>query len=109
MLNLNDLSRQIARLRQGHLSLDDFEDWFRDNSRGAYACNDPGVAEACSFVESVLSEYHFENAPEALACLKLERFIIIPIGELEHMYGDPVEFSYGTPKIRTESANLVTA
>jgi hypothetical protein len=55
MLKANDLSKQIAAYGQGSIALDQFEDWFRDESRGAYL--DAPLWDLCTSVEAILSGY----------------------------------------------------
>jgi hypothetical protein len=63
MLTLYDLSRQISAYEAGQLSLDDFEDWFRSSSKGAYASSRQ-VSEVAGSVESALSRFYFQQGDE---------------------------------------------
>lgn len=63
-MSLEDLSQAIADYRNGRLSLDAFEDWFRTNSRGMFG--DAGeVTEACVAVETAFSMLRHDRHEEA--------------------------------------------
>jgi hypothetical protein len=62
MLTLNDLSKRVAEYQVGSILLDDLEDWFRDESRGAY-CNDE-ISAVCASIEAAFSRYRFEGIDE---------------------------------------------
>jgi hypothetical protein len=104
MFSLDELSAQINDLRQGNLSLDDFEDWFSDNSGGAYAADDDRISEAYSCIEALFSEYHFERVPAAEISEKLEG-VIRPFVAPVRVYGNDVQLSYGNPETGTSSAS----
>jgi hypothetical protein len=96
MLTLNSLSLHIEEYRNGGISLDDFEDWFRDNSRGAYRV--PEVSEACASVEAAFSRYYFQGVGEDALRMELAN-TIRPFASLEVR---PLE----EPVILTASAAL---
>jgi hypothetical protein len=73
MLSLEELQQHVEAYQQGRLSLDDFEDWFRDNSRGAYASRIPGISEAAAAVEVAFSEYSFQALDEMALIEELDR------------------------------------
>ncbi|HTA66673.1 MAG TPA: hypothetical protein VK776_00280 [Bryobacteraceae bacterium] len=60
MLSLDELKQKVDAVQLGNLSLDDFEDWFRTNSKGAYASKDPHLSEAAASVEAAFSKYSFQ-------------------------------------------------
>src|ERR1035438_6416349 len=64
MLKIRELSQRIAEYKDAVLSLDDFEDWFRDHSRGSYGAGDARVNDAIVAVESALSKFHFQGISE---------------------------------------------
>lgn len=64
MLSLEDLTRQIEEYSAGRTSFDDFEDWFRTNSRGAYRGGSSEVSGATVAVESAFSQYYFAGLDE---------------------------------------------
>ena len=59
MLNVEQLSKQIADLVAGSISVSDFQRWFRWESRNVHLWGDISVKDAVFSVESVFSEYHF--------------------------------------------------
>ena len=63
MLSLADISAAIERYRSGSISIDRFEDWFRDNSRGMFG-EELAVLNVCLAVESAFSSVRFGNATE---------------------------------------------
>lgn len=68
MLTLDELSQAVAAYRSGWMSLEDFENWFEDNSSGAYAI--PELSEACASVDAAFSQYYFDHTEES--ALKME-------------------------------------
>src|ERR1700734_119502 len=48
MLTLDDLKHQVCEVQRGGISLDEFEDWFRTNSRVAYASDDRALSNAAA-------------------------------------------------------------
>ena len=75
MAILSDLSQEAAAYRSGNLSLDEFEDRFRTNSRKMFAEGQKAV-EICSAVEAALSRFHFEGQDEDGLKAELERIEI---------------------------------
>jgi predicted metalloprotease with PDZ domain len=70
MLSLIDLSEQVAACRDGRLSLDDFEDWFRTHSKGSYAHSEVTAAAAAieaAFSKQLFQEMNDEDLREELA------------------------------------------
>jgi len=63
MLTLNELSEQVAAYRNDRLSFSEFENWFEDDSAGAYDV--PEVRDACIAVDAALSQYHFDGIGES--------------------------------------------
>jgi hypothetical protein len=68
MLTLDELSQAVAAHRSGRMSLEEFENWFEDNSSGAYAV--PELSEACASVDTAFSQYYFDHIEEN--ALKME-------------------------------------
>jgi hypothetical protein len=64
MLNPSQISSQIALLQANGISLPDFENWFRRESRNFLAWGDAHLQNAVFAVEGVLSDYHFDGLPE---------------------------------------------
>jgi hypothetical protein len=66
MLKIPEVSQQIAVYRDAQISLDEFEDWFRSNSRGVYQADDSDDSRVTVAVESALSKFHFQGITEDL-------------------------------------------
>jgi len=65
MLKLDELAFQVKSFRTGQADLDQFEDWFRTNSRGAYRRRGEGLSDVVAAIEAALSRYHFEGLDES--------------------------------------------
>lgn len=63
MLSLDQLLEHIAACQSGRVSLDDFEDWFRSNSRGSYRASE-SVSRAAAAVEAAFSKWAFQGLDE---------------------------------------------
>lgn len=72
MLNIDQLSNQIAAYAAGRLSLNDFEDWFRDQSRNVHLWGDVALNEFVDAIEEAFSERHFEGLDEVGMRSKLQ-------------------------------------
>lgn len=109
MLTLAELSKQIAAFRGGQISLDDFEDWFRTNSRGAYSI--PDVSEAAASVEAAFSKYYFQSIGEQQLSRELAN-AIRPFVERQHrmfrMRWDEVAEAHFVRPVRVASAERLT-
>ena len=55
---LAELPKAVAAYRSGYMSLDQFEDWFRTNSRGMFGEN-PQVLETCLSIDAAFSELRY--------------------------------------------------
>jgi hypothetical protein len=75
MAILADLSQEAAAYRSGNLSLDEFEDRFRTNSRRMFA-EGQEVVEICAAIEAALSRFHFEGLNEDELKAALEKIEI---------------------------------
>lgn len=64
MLSMQALENTVKDYRSGKLSLDAFEQWFRDNSRGMFGASSD-VLEACLAIESAFSLLRFDDVSEA--------------------------------------------
>ena len=71
MFTLDELASKAMACQSGHISIDDFEDWFRTNSRGAYASNVPGVREAAASIEASFSKFYFQGRNQQLLLKEL--------------------------------------
>jgi hypothetical protein len=91
MLSLDELKQQIGAVQQERISLDVFEDWFRTNSRGAYAAEDRALSEAAASVEAAFSKYSFQEGDEE----QLRQDLLIAISPF--VQSPPAENSNGYP------------
>lgn len=73
MLNVDQLSQQIAAYADGNLSLNTFEDWFRDQSRNVHLWGDQNVNDFVDAVESLFSERQFERLSDQSMRDKLQQ------------------------------------
>ena len=64
MMTLDELKSRLGEVRDESLSLEDFEEWFRTNSRGAYASSDKSLSDVAASVEAAFSKQYFEAATE---------------------------------------------
>lgn len=71
MLTISELSERVVAYRDDRLSFSDFENWFEDNSAGAYDV--PDVREACIATDAALSQYHFDHIDEIALKAELEK------------------------------------
>jgi hypothetical protein len=63
MPSLAEISQAIASYRAKSISLDAFEDWFRDNSRGMFGEGEDILA-VCVAIEQAFSRIRFDDATE---------------------------------------------
>jgi hypothetical protein len=63
MPSMEELVHSIEEYGVGRLALDDFEDRFRDNSRGMFGSSQD-VLEVCLLIESAFSHLRFEDTSE---------------------------------------------
>jgi len=83
MLSLADPSQQVYAYENGRISLDDFEDWFRDNYHGAY--QDESLSDICASIEAAFSKYYFQGSGETqmhqeMASAINKATILTPVG-----------------------------
>jgi hypothetical protein len=86
MFTVDELSHKIAEYKLGRMSLQGFQNWFEDNSDGAYAV--PDLREAYAAIEAALSEYYLDDIGQEALKLELAKAI------------RPFESSVSTPKFR---------
>jgi len=65
MLNPFQISRQVADFCDGKISLEEFERWFRSESRDFLAWADARLQSEVFAVEGVLSDYRFDGLQES--------------------------------------------
>jgi hypothetical protein len=70
MLTLNELSQHVVAYRDGQTSFAEFENWFEDNSAGAYEASD--LRDACIAVDAALAQFHFDHVEERVLKSALE-------------------------------------
>ena len=66
-------AKHIAALADQRVSINEFEDWFRDASRNAHQWGDSNVNDFVDAVESLFSERYFENLDERDLRSKLQQ------------------------------------
>jgi hypothetical protein len=66
MPSIEDLASAATAFAEHRLSLDDFEDRFRDNSRGMFG-GSPRFQEACLLIEAAISRLRFEAVDESVS------------------------------------------
>src|SRR6266568_3741424 len=93
MLSLDELSEKISAYGGGNISFELFENWFEDNSIGAYA--DSEIQAACAAVDAALAEYYFDGIDEATLRDGLKH--AIASFALGPVYAPAREIVYGPP------------
>jgi hypothetical protein len=64
MLNVMQLSSQVVALAANRLGFDEFEEWFRSESRNVHLWGDERLNRAVFSIEAIFSEYHFADLDE---------------------------------------------
>lgn len=72
MFSADQASRQITEIASGHISVEDFRDWFRNASRNFHSWGDEQAKQIAFEIEGVLSEYHFSGLNDFAAIQALE-------------------------------------
>jgi hypothetical protein len=75
MLKLEELADKLNEYRSQQIDFDDFEDWFRTNSRGAYSRKGEKISDVVSRVECALSRFRFEGIAQELFLVELANAI----------------------------------
>jgi hypothetical protein len=57
-----EMLQAVSSYRKGDISLGQFEDWFRDNSRGMFG-ESPDVLEMCLSIDAAFSELRYGALP----------------------------------------------
>jgi hypothetical protein len=98
MADLNAVLKHVGDYCAARISLDAFEDRFRDDSRGAYLV--PEFDDLCVSIESALSDYHFgEGMDELLLRQELAKAV--------HPFRlEVIEMFFGKPPYTTMSASV---
>jgi hypothetical protein len=65
MLSLVELQNQIFEYREGHISIDDFLDWYRRASRGKFGAQQE-VLDACLRVDIAVSALEYDGLSDAM-------------------------------------------
>jgi hypothetical protein len=73
MFTIEQVSQKFAEFQEERISLEEFENWFEDNSNGAYA--DPAVSRVFAAVESAFSQYYFDHIGENAMRVELAKAI----------------------------------
>lgn len=71
MLTLEELSKQLTAYNSGEIDFDEFEDWFRTDSRGLYEGPGEGLSDIIVAIEAALSKFQFEGIDEDSLRLEL--------------------------------------
>jgi hypothetical protein len=72
MLNQVQFREKLNELISHRVSLEDFEDWFRDNTRNFHTWSDSFLIDLVFAIEAVFSEYHFDDLAEEETEKRLE-------------------------------------
>jgi hypothetical protein len=99
-MSLDDLSQAISAYRDGDMTLDSFEDWFRDDSRGMFG-ESPEVLEACLAIEAAFSMLRYSGDRSAFR----QELANVVSPSVFSAYGEPIEIVVGKPQFRATSAN----
>jgi hypothetical protein len=97
MLRPSQISEQIAKMADNHLSVEEFERWFRIASRNFHAYQDEAARAAIFEIENVLSEYHEDLDEEATqrelaaAIFPFEDHPAVQFGFASNSYGSPID------------------
>src|SRR5437667_15309 len=73
MLSLDQLLDKIAAYDAGRISLNEFEDWFRDESEDVHLWGDRELNEFVFALEALFSERHFESLAESRMREKMQK------------------------------------
>ncbi len=101
MLTLQELSQKVLAYQSGQIPLEEFENWFEDNSSGAYAM--PDVAALCAAIEAAFSEYYFDHTGEIELRVSLAN-AVVPFVQ-GPVYASAREVVLGKPPVKALSAN----
>lgn len=97
MLNLEQLSEQIAAYASSRVSLREFEDWFRQESEDVHLWGDEQLNEFVFSVEALFSERHFDRLSESEMRKRLQeeaRRFASPFASCENRSATVVEFRF---------------
>ena len=72
MLSAEQLSSKIAALADRRVSVNEFEDWFRDRSRNVHQWGDQSLNHFVDAVELLFSDWYFEGLDENILRSKLQ-------------------------------------
>ncbi len=75
MLDVNQLNNAVSDVANDLLSMQEFERWLRGASRNVHEWGDEDLNNAVLSLESVLSDYHFEDLAEEVAKKELANAI----------------------------------
>ena len=103
MLSLDQLSQQVAACHAGRISLDDFEEWFRTNSKGAYRASED-LSRAAASVEAAFSKYCFQGLDEQGLREELAE-AVRPSAEPVRVYAPAIDVVYGEPLAEAGTAS----
>lgn len=75
MFNANQISLRISEIKAHRFSVEDFERWFRAESKNFHSWASEDLSKAIFEVESVLSEYHLAELRDDVAVKELANAI----------------------------------
>jgi hypothetical protein len=90
MASLAQLQKRTEDFEDAGIDIDEFENWFRDEFRGAYSGPNNNLSAAVVAVEEVLSRYHFEGASEDSIRKELAT-AVYPFSAAVRVYAHPIE------------------
>ena len=64
MFTLEQLQERVTAYREGRMSFDEFEEWYRNSSWGLYDRSGDPISEAISAVEAAFSSYEVDGITE---------------------------------------------
>jgi hypothetical protein len=88
MLNVHEISNAGRDVRDGRMSVEDFERWLRRRSRNVHAWGDAELVSAVLAVESVLSDFRFDGLAEEQVAEQLEN-AVRPFAQTAHVRSVP--------------------
>jgi hypothetical protein len=101
-----DLQKKAAAYQHGNLSLDGFEDWFRNNARGMFG-EDEEVLEACLSLDNAFVELRSDTLTEREFCNQLKKIIgSLGSGALPNVSGDMIIRS--AIRVLSQTSELLT-
>jgi len=100
MLNIQQISDAISDIRH-HGSIEDFERWFRRESRNVHSWGSGNLVQVVLAVEAVLSEYRFAGMQDVAAQQELANAVLPFAVTLSYQMAKPAqEFTLSDMPVR---------